>query len=54
MLAVGALAIGALAVGKLEIRKTRLRKVEIDDLTVRRFRIIEEADGEADASRNLR
>ncbi len=48
-LAVGALAIGALAVGRLEIRKARLRKVEIDDLTVRRLRIIEAADWESDA-----
>jgi hypothetical protein len=43
-LAVGALAIGALAIGRLEIRKTRLRQVEIDDLTVRRFRVVEEPD----------
>jgi hypothetical protein len=41
-LAVGALAIGALAVGRLEIRKARLRVVEIDDLTVRRLRVIEQ------------
>jgi hypothetical protein len=40
-LAVGALAIGALAIGRLEIRKARLREVEIDDLTVRRFRIVD-------------
>ncbi len=43
-LAVGALAIGALAIGRLEIRKARLREVEIDDLTVRRFRVVEEPD----------
>jgi hypothetical protein len=41
-LAVGALAIGALAVGRLEIRQARLRKVEIDDLTIRRLRVIDE------------
>jgi hypothetical protein len=40
-LAVGALAIGALAIGRLEIRQARLRKVEIDELTVRRFRVVE-------------
>ena len=48
-LAIGALAIGALAIGRLEIRRTRLRKVEIDDLTVRRFRVIEETDGDSAA-----
>ena len=40
-LAVGALAIGALAIGRLEIRQARLRKVEIDDLIVRRFRVVD-------------
>ncbi len=40
-LAIGALAIGALAIGRLEIRQARLRKVEIDELTVRRFRVVE-------------
>lgn len=45
-LAVGALAIGALAIGRLEIRQARLRKVEIDDLIVRRFRVV---DGPAPA-----
>jgi hypothetical protein len=40
-LAVGALAIGALAIGRLEIRKARFRELEVGDLTVRRFRIIE-------------
>jgi hypothetical protein len=46
-LAVGALAIGALAIGRLEIRQARLRKFEIDDLTVRKLRVIEETAGEA-------
>jgi hypothetical protein len=45
-LAVGALAIGALAVGRLDIRTARLGKVEIDDLTVRRFRVVAKTDGE--------
>ena len=43
-LAIGALAIGALAIGRLAVRKARLQEVEIDSLTVRRFRVIEEAD----------
>ena len=34
--------VGALAVGRLEIRQARLRKVEIDDLTIRRLRVIDE------------
>jgi hypothetical protein len=41
-LAIGALAIGALAIGRLEIRRARFRKLEIDDLTVRKFRVVEE------------
>lgn len=43
-LAIGALAIGALAIGRLEIKWARLHKLEIDDLTVRRFRVVEDAD----------
>ena len=46
-LAIGALAVGALAVGALEIRKARLRKVEIDDLLVRRLRVLEEPGEES-------
>jgi hypothetical protein len=42
VLALGALAIGALAVGRLEIRKTWLHEVEIDDLTVRRFNVVDQ------------
>jgi hypothetical protein len=45
-LAIGALAIGALAIGRLEIRKARLREVEIDSLTVRHLKVIEETAGE--------
>jgi hypothetical protein len=44
--AIGALAVGALAIGRLEIRKARLREVEIDSLTVRHLKVIEEAAGE--------
>lgn len=45
-LAVGALAIGALAIGRLTILRARAEKlqlgtVEIDDLTVKRLRVIE-------------
>jgi hypothetical protein len=45
-LALGVLAVGALAIGRLEIRQARLRKVEIDDLIVRKLRILEEAAAE--------
>jgi len=52
-LAIGALAIGALAIARLSIirasaEKVHLGTVEIDDLTVRRLRAIENvpADGE--------
>ena len=48
--AVGALAIGALAIGRLEVRKARLREVEIDSLTVRRFKATEEPGGESDSA----
>ena len=41
-LAVGAVAIGALAIGRLAIRRARLGHVEIDELVVRRLRVIEE------------
>ena len=41
--ALGAVAIGRLAVGGLFIRKARLGSVEIDDLTVRRLRVLEPA-----------
>jgi hypothetical protein len=41
---VGALAIGALAIGKLAVRKAKFGDVEIDSLTVRKLRIIEETD----------
>ncbi|HZP09747.1 hypothetical protein [Methyloceanibacter sp.] len=49
-LAVGALAIGALAIGRLRILraeadKLHLRTVEIDDLTVKRLRVVETASG---------
>ncbi|MGA8157227.1 MAG: hypothetical protein WB822_13680 [Rhodoplanes sp.] len=39
--AIGALAIGAFAIGRLSVRKARFRSLEIDDLTVRRLRILD-------------
>ncbi len=50
-LAVGALAIGALAIGRLEIRRARFHKLEVDDLTVRKFRIVEDASEEVGEER---
>ena len=41
--AIGALAIARLAIGRLTVKKARFAKVEIDDLTVRRLRVIEDA-----------
>ena len=46
-LAFGAIAIGALAIARLAIRdmavkKARFRSVEIDDLTVRRLRVLDD------------
>jgi hypothetical protein len=39
--AVGALAIGRLAVGRLTIRKARFGAPEVDELTVRKLRVVE-------------
>lgn len=47
-IAIAALAIGALAIGRLEVKKARLREVEIDSLTVRRFKVVEEPASEPD------
>jgi len=41
-IAVGALAIGALAIGRLAIGRARVRRLEIDELVVRRLRVIEQ------------
>ncbi|MGC2134249.1 MAG: hypothetical protein WA661_13425 [Xanthobacteraceae bacterium] len=38
----GALAIGRLAVGRLSIKKARFGTLEVDELTVRRLRVIEQ------------
>jgi hypothetical protein len=45
------MAIGALAIGRLEIGKARLREVEIDSLTVRKLKIIEDPAEELDSAR---
>ena len=39
--AIGAVAIGRLAVGRLVIRKARFGTLEVDELTVRRLRVLE-------------
>jgi hypothetical protein len=39
--AIGALAIGRLAVGRLAIKKARFGAPEVDDLTVRKLRVVE-------------
>jgi hypothetical protein len=39
--AIGMLAIGRLAVGHLVIKKARFSKLEVDELTVRRLRVVE-------------
>jgi hypothetical protein len=39
--AIGALAIGRLTVGRLTIRKARFNVLEVDQLTVRRLRVLE-------------
>ena len=40
-LALGAVAIGVLAIGRLNVRYVKLGRVDIDDLVVRRFRVLE-------------
>jgi hypothetical protein len=39
--AIGALAIGRLAVGRLAIKKARSGALEVDELTVRKLRVVE-------------
>ena len=39
--AVGAVAIGALAIGRLGVRQARIGRLEVDDLIVRRLRVLE-------------
>jgi hypothetical protein len=40
--ALGALAIGALSIGRLFVSRARIRRLDIDELVVRRIRVIEE------------
>lgn len=40
-LALGAVAIGVLAIGRLNVRQARFGKVTIDELVVRRLRVLE-------------
>jgi len=40
-IAIGAIAIGRLAVGHLAIKKARFGALEVDELTVRRLRVLE-------------
>jgi hypothetical protein len=40
-LAIGALAIGALAISKLTVRHARFGRLEIDELVVRKLRVLE-------------
>jgi hypothetical protein len=35
------MAIGALAIGRLRVRDARFGRLSVDDLTVRRFRVLE-------------
>jgi hypothetical protein len=46
VLAIGALAIGRLAVGRLTIKKARFNALEVDELTVRKLRILEEVSSD--------
>jgi hypothetical protein len=46
--AVGALAIGRLAIGRLVIKRAHFRAPEVDELTVRKLRVVERDGGTAD------
>src|SRR5262245_46809002 len=39
--AIGALAIGRLAIGRMTVKKARFGALEVDELTVRRLRVLE-------------
>ena len=45
-LALGALALGAVAIGRLSVGRARIRRLEIDDLVVRRLRVLERLDAD--------
>jgi len=40
-IAIGAVAIGALGIGRLRVRDARFGRLSVDELTVRRFRVLE-------------
>ena len=44
-MAVGALAIGRMAVGRMAIGRARFGTIEVDELTVRKLRVLERQDG---------
>jgi hypothetical protein len=44
--ALGALAIGALAIGRLAVGRARIHRLEIDDLVVRRLRVLKSLDAD--------
>ncbi|MGA2637837.1 hypothetical protein [Methylocella sp.] len=50
-IAIGAVAIGRLAVGRLVIKKARFGALEVDELTVRRLRVVEREDQKGAPSR---
>jgi hypothetical protein len=50
-IAIGALAIGQLAVGRVAVKKARFRTIEVDELIVRRLRVLEPDDPPMPAER---
>jgi len=46
-LAFGAVAIGQMVIGRLAIGKARFKSLEVDELTVRKLRVIERVDAES-------
>jgi len=46
-IAIGAVAMGRLAVGRLVVKKARFGALEVDELTVRRLRIVEHQEPNA-------
>ena len=44
-LAIGALAIGRLAIGRVSVKRARFGRLEVDDLVVRRFSVLEPPRG---------
>jgi hypothetical protein len=53
-IAIGALAIARFAIGQLAVKKARFRSVEIDDLTVRRLRVIEDGRNQTDGTESAK